>query len=104
MRGLLSEARARGEHWRWSAVNGVDDLADVDALEIDAGDAEVRVAELALDDQERDALTGHLDSVSMPQLMVVPTSAQPSLSRLARYADLGDKYLLRGIDRPELSA
>ena len=35
MRGLLSEARARGEHWRWSAVNGVDDLAAVDPLEID---------------------------------------------------------------------
>jgi hypothetical protein len=36
-------------------VDGVDDLAVVDALQVDGGDAEVGVAELALDDVERDA-------------------------------------------------
>jgi hypothetical protein len=34
-------------------VDRVDDLGVVDALEVDRGDAEVAVAELALDDDER---------------------------------------------------
>jgi hypothetical protein len=42
------------------------------------------MAELALDHDERHALVRHLDSVSMPQLMLVPTSAQTPLSRQAR--------------------
>ncbi len=41
----------------------------VDALEVDGGDAEVAVAELALDDDQRDAFVGHLDGVSVPQLV-----------------------------------
>jgi hypothetical protein len=44
-------------------VDGVDDLGVVDALEIDRGDAEVAVSELALDDDQRDAFAGHLDGV-----------------------------------------
>jgi dihydrofolate reductase len=36
-------------------VDGVDDLAAVDPFQIDAGDAEVGVAELALGDGQRDA-------------------------------------------------
>jgi hypothetical protein len=52
------EAGAGGDHG-WSAgVDGFDDLAGVDALEVDRGHAEVAVAELALDDVERDALAG----------------------------------------------
>jgi hypothetical protein len=39
-------------------VNGLDGLAVVDALQVDGGDAEVGVAELALDDVERDAFAG----------------------------------------------
>ena len=35
--------------------------------------------ELALYDQERDPLAGHLDSVGVPELVLVPTSAQPPL-------------------------
>jgi hypothetical protein len=40
--------------------------------------------ELALYDQERDPLAGHLDRVGMAELMLVPTSAQASLSRPER--------------------
>jgi hypothetical protein len=50
-------------------VDGADDLAAVDALEVDARDAEVGVSELALDDDERDALVRHLHSVSVPELV-----------------------------------
>jgi hypothetical protein len=50
-------------------VDGTDDLAAVDALQVDAGDAEVGVPELALDDDERDAFVRHLDRVSMPELV-----------------------------------
>jgi hypothetical protein len=48
-------------------VDGADDLAAVDALEVNAGDAEVRVPELLLDDDERDTFVGHLDRMSVPQ-------------------------------------
>jgi hypothetical protein len=34
-------------------VQGLDDLAAVDALQTDAGDAEVAVSELPLDDDQR---------------------------------------------------
>jgi hypothetical protein len=50
-------------------VNGVDGLAAVDALEVNAGDVEVDVPELTLDHDERDALVRHLDSVGVPQLV-----------------------------------
>jgi hypothetical protein len=48
-----------------AGVNGVDDLGAVDALQVDRGDAEVGVSELALDDDQRDALAGHLDGVGV---------------------------------------
>jgi hypothetical protein len=50
-------------------VDGADDLAAVDALEVDAGDAEVGMPELALDHTEPNALVRHLDGVGVPQLM-----------------------------------
>ena len=50
-------------------MNRADDLAAIDTLEIDAGDAEVGVSELALNRDERDALVGHLDRVGVPKLM-----------------------------------
>ena len=46
-------------------MHRVDDLAVVDALQVDRGDPEVRMAELPLYDVERDALAGHLDGVGM---------------------------------------
>jgi hypothetical protein len=50
-------------------VDRADDLAAVDALEVNARDAEVCVSELALDHDERDAFVRHLDRVRVPQLM-----------------------------------
>jgi len=85
-------------------VDRVDDLAAVDPFEVDAGDAEVRVSELPLDDHKRHALVGHLDRVRVTQLVVVPTSAQSPLSRPPRYAELGEESLLRAVRDPELSA
>ena len=49
---------ADGEHRRAPGVDSLDDLAAVDALDVGGGDVEVRVAELALDDDQRDAFAG----------------------------------------------
>jgi hypothetical protein len=40
------EAGAGGDCRRWPSVDGADDLAAVDALQVDAGDAEVRVLDM----------------------------------------------------------
>jgi hypothetical protein len=58
-----------GNHRRPAGVDSVDDLGVVDALQVDRSDGEVRVPELALDHDKRDALSGHLDGVSMAKLM-----------------------------------
>jgi hypothetical protein len=50
-------------------MNCVDDLGVVDPLEVDRGDAEVAVAELALDDHERHTFASHFDGVGVPQLI-----------------------------------
>jgi hypothetical protein len=50
-------------------VDGVDDLGVVDAFEVDRGDPEVAVAELALDDDQRNAFVRHLDGVRVAQLV-----------------------------------
>ena len=50
-------------------MDGFDDLAAVDALEVNACDAEVGMPELALDHDQRDALVRHLDRVGVPQLV-----------------------------------
>jgi hypothetical protein len=50
-------------------VDGADDFAAVDALQVDARDGEVGVSELSLDHDERDALVRHLDCVRVPQLV-----------------------------------
>ncbi len=52
-----------------SSPHGVDDLGVVDALQVDGGDPEVRVAKLPLNHHERDALTSHLDGVRVAQLV-----------------------------------
>jgi hypothetical protein len=54
---------------RRPGVDGVDDLRAVDALQIDRGDPEVGVPELALDDDKRHALERPLDSVGATQSM-----------------------------------
>jgi hypothetical protein len=48
---------------------GFDDVAGVDALEIDRGHAEVAVPELALDDVERHAFAGEFDGVGVTELV-----------------------------------
>jgi hypothetical protein len=53
------------DHGCCSAVDRVDDLGVVDALEVDRRDAEVGVSELALDHDQRDAFVSHLDRVSV---------------------------------------
>ena len=50
-------------------MHGVDDLGVVDALQIGRRDAEIGVAQLALDDVERNARAGHLDRMSVTQLV-----------------------------------
>jgi hypothetical protein len=62
----VRQGRSRGgdrHHWGATRVDGLDDLGVVDALQIDRGDPEVAVPELALDDDERDAFAGHLNRV-----------------------------------------
>jgi hypothetical protein len=46
-------------------VDGVDGLGAVDVLQVDRGDAEAGVPELALDDDQRHAFAGHLDGVGV---------------------------------------
>ena len=50
-------------------MDGLDDLPAVDALQVDRGDAEFGMAELALDGVEGHALVGELDGVGVAQLM-----------------------------------
>src|SRR5215212_3616153 len=65
----VRERAVYGDHRRAAGVDGVDDLGVVDALEVNGGDAEVGVAELALDDDQRNALAGHLGGVRVAQLV-----------------------------------
>ena len=62
-------------------MDGVDDFGVVDALEIDGGDAEVAVAELALDYEQRDAFVGHLDVVGVPELVRGKAAPHSSFGR-----------------------
>ena len=50
-------------------MDGLDDLGVVDALQVDRRDAEVAVAELALDDDQRHALARELNSMGVPELV-----------------------------------
>ena len=70
-----------------------DDLLGIDALQVDARRGRIQMPELALDDRQRPPLTGELDGVRMAELVIVPTSAQASLSRPARYADVDEQVL-----------
>ena len=73
-----------------------DDFGVVDALQIDRGDAEVAVPELAQDDDQRHAFASHLDRVGMAQLMRSEASANvssprgaPELSACPRWSSTG---------------
>jgi hypothetical protein len=67
-------------------VRGLDDLCVVDALQVHGGDAEVAVAELALDDHERYAFVGEFDGVCVAQL--VWGNAAPDAGGRRRVAQL----------------
>lgn len=54
---------------RRPSMHRADDPAAVDALEVDAGDAQVGVSELALDHNEGNAFVRHLDRVRVSELM-----------------------------------
>src|SRR5215207_462562 len=60
-------------------MDGFDDLFVVDALQVDRRDAEVAVAELALDDDQRHAFASQLDGVRVPELVRREASADASL-------------------------
>jgi hypothetical protein len=83
------------DHRGWPLVNCGNDLGVVDPAQVRGGDPEVGMPELALYDQEQDPLAGHLNGVRVPQLVVVPTSAQPPLGRPGFYAGLGEKVRAR---------
>src|SRR3954451_13338212 len=65
---LAPKRAVYGDHRRAAGVDGVDDLGVVDALEVDRADAEVGVAELALDDDQRYAFAGHFDGARVAEL------------------------------------
>ena len=69
-------------------MDGFDDLAGVDALQVDGGHAEVLVAELALDDVQRHALARELDRVRVPELVrrEAPPYAGPGRAEVERFA------------------
>jgi hypothetical protein len=56
-------------------VDGIDDLGAVDALQVDRGDSEIGVTELALDHKQRHTFTSHLDGVCVPELVWREASA-----------------------------
>ena len=81
--------RAGVRRWRTSSVHGAgvhrsDDLFGVDALQVDAGGAEIHVAELALDDVERHALAREFDGVRVAKL--VRSEAPPDARSRSRAA------------------
>jgi hypothetical protein len=61
-------------------VDSADDLAAIDALEVDARDAEVDVSELALDDDEGDSFVRHFHRVGVPELMGREAASDASFS------------------------
>jgi hypothetical protein len=81
---LQGQAGAGVHHRRSPRVDCRDDLLGRDSLQIGAGRRQVRVTELALDQRQRNSLVQQLHCACMAQLVVVPTSAQGSLSRLDR--------------------
>ena len=81
-------------------MDGVDDLGAVDALEVDRRDAEVGMAELALDDDQRDTLARHLDGVGVAEL--VRRESSPDAGERHRVAQLfacgGRRPAAAGVD------
>jgi hypothetical protein len=66
---LQDQTSAGVHHRRAPGVDGRDDLLDIDPLQIGAGGRQLRVAELALNQRQRNPFVQQLDSVRMPELM-----------------------------------
>jgi hypothetical protein len=64
-----SKASGRRDHGGRPGVDGVDDLRAIDPLQVNGRDPEVRMPEMALDNDQRHALMRQLDSVRMAELM-----------------------------------
>jgi hypothetical protein len=73
--------RTDRDHRSATGVDRFDYFGVVDALQIDRGDAEVAVSELALDDDQWHALAGHLDRVCVTQLVRSEASANAGSRR-----------------------
>jgi hypothetical protein len=67
--GLEPKPGAGGHHRCAPRAHGRDDLLRIDPLEVDRGRAEAGMAELALDDVQRNALASELERVRVSQLM-----------------------------------
>src|SRR5215207_897208 len=79
-RGVRARASYRRGPSAHGGVDGVDDLGVVDALQVDRGDPEVGVAELALDDDQRHAFAGHLDGMRVAELVRRKAPTHPGLA------------------------
>ena len=75
------ELPTRGDHRFGSLVDGLDDFGVVDSAEVSRRDREVGVAELALDHDQRDPLTRHLDRMRVPELMRREPATDPGRDR-----------------------
>ena len=64
-----------------AGADRLDDLAAIDPLQVDRGDPEVGMSQLALDDVERDALPGHFDGAGVAQLVWSETPPYAGLGR-----------------------
>jgi hypothetical protein len=93
---LARQCSADWNHRFRALVDGLDDLRAVDCAQISGCDREIGVPELSLDHDQREPLAGHLDGVRVPQLVLVPTSAQASICRPLVYAHTSDSRLYGG--------
>ena len=70
-----------GNHRFGSLVDGLDDLGVVDPAEVSRCDREIGVTEMALDHDQRDPFTRHLNRVRVPQLMRREPTTHPGRDR-----------------------
>jgi hypothetical protein len=73
------ELPTSGDHRFGSLVNGLDDLVVVDSAEVSGCNREIGV--LALDHDQRDPLTRHLNRMRVPKLMRREPATDPSRER-----------------------
>lgn len=84
--GLQLEPGGGRDRRRPARPDRIDDLARIDPLQIRRGRPQIGVAELALDDVHRDALTGKLDGGRVAELSSngAPISSSSHMTRFER--------------------